>query len=901
MLGKKVNILVLTLLTLLSTATFAAVHTQYSSTVCSNTPYLFGCDKLTTNGAHSQTLGDSTVTVNLLFGALKATAYTATIEPGQTYLFGCQKLTADATETNTLQQTGCECDSTVTLTLTVQAPAPTPTSVTVAYTANIYDGETYLFGCQKLTAAGPYTETFQCVGGGDSIVNLTLNVNAVPVQDVTVAYTANIYDGETYLFGCQKLTVAGPYTETFQRVGGGDSIVNLTLNVNAVPVQKITVEYNTEIEVDQTYLFGCKTYKFTETGPQTLKDSVQAVNGGDSIIIVHLTVSAGGGGQMDTIVGYTASIMPGEIYLFGCKTYNAAGTYADTLPRIGVLGDSIINLTLTIGCTNDTVFMTTPVVACGMYHWAIDDQDYVNSGRYYYDNGPITPGSTCHEYYELNLTILEPAHGVDEVVGCDSVIFKGVKYTASTTVNDTLVGLAANGCDSIVTVTITVNQHATGTDAVEGCESVTFKGVTYTADAVVYDTIAGGAANLCDSIVAVTITVKHHAEGTDVVEGCESVTFKGVTYTADALVYDTIVGGAANLCDSIVAVTITIKHHAEGVDALEGCDSVIFKGVKYTADALVYDTIVGGAANGCDSIVAVTITVKHSTASEETAVACDSYEWNSNTYTASGDYTYTTTNAVGCDSVVTLHLTIHNSVATTEEAGEVCNAFYWAFADTLITNTGSYKHTEQTIHGCDSTVTLNVTINTPYVDTLEVRGYYGDRIIMINRNQINSIPGWDQALDSLDNGEGYVKWFKMQGATPDPTTDPQVAVGYFYTLETGDPLPAGMYYATVEIPASDAAKCGAIGTTEIYTVAGAAPAPALMPSLARPGEDIRVVNLDPKVETVIRVYTADGMLQQTFNVSEAESYTIQAGYNHGFYLVELVSDNMKSTLRYIVK
>ena len=90
MLGKKVNILLLTLLTLLSTATFAAVHTQYSTTVCSNTPYLFGCDKLKTSGAHSNTLGDSTVTVNLLFGALKATAYTATIEPGQIYLFGCQ-------------------------------------------------------------------------------------------------------------------------------------------------------------------------------------------------------------------------------------------------------------------------------------------------------------------------------------------------------------------------------------------------------------------------------------------------------------------------------------------------------------------------------------------------------------------------------------------------------------------------------------------------------------------------------------------------------------------------------------------------------------------------------------------------------------------------------------------
>ena len=192
MLGKKVNILLLTLLTLLSTATFAAVHTQYSTTVCSNQPYLFGCDTYTANGAPSNTLGtlgDSTVTVNLTFGSQKATAYTATIEPGQKYLFGCKQLTTDGDVwSNTLQQLACGCDSTVTVTLQVQASAPT--SVTVAYTANIYDGETYLFGCQKLTVAGPYTETFQRVGGGDSIgwqvrTRRRSNVSVVATRSLT--------------------------------------------------------------------------------------------------------------------------------------------------------------------------------------------------------------------------------------------------------------------------------------------------------------------------------------------------------------------------------------------------------------------------------------------------------------------------------------------------------------------------------------------------------------------------------------------------------------------------------------------------------------------------------------------------------------------------------------------
>ena len=306
-------------------------------------------------------------------------------------------------------------------------------------------------------------------------------------------------------------------------------------------------------------------------------------------------------------------------------------------------------------------------------------------------------------------------------------------------------------------------------------------------------------------------------------------------------------------------------------------------------------------ALGCDSVVTLHLTLKATSATEETAVDCDSYEWNGQTYTASGDYTFTTTNALGCDSVVTLHLTINKSVAVTETPDPVCYSYYWSEVDTTIVNTGSYTHVFQTIHGCDSTVTLNVTVNAPYVDTLEVRSYYGDRIIMINRHQINSIPGWTAALDSIDTGAGYVKWYKMSGATPDPETDEQVATGYYYTLPTGDPLPAGRYYATVEIPASGAAMCGALGTTEIYTVAGASPAPALMPSLARPGEEIKVINLDPKSETVIRVYTADGMLQATYTVSEADMYTLRAGYTNGFYLVEVVSDSMKSTLRYIVK
>ena len=65
-------------------------------------------------------------------------------------------------------------------------------------------------------------------------------------------------------------------------------------------------------------------------------------------------------------------------------------------------------------------------------------------------------------------------------------------------------------------------------------------------------------------------------------------------------------------------------------------------------------------AAGCDSIVTLDLTVLSPTTSTDVQTACDSFTWiDGNTYTASNNTaTYTLTNAAGCDSIVTLDLTI---------------------------------------------------------------------------------------------------------------------------------------------------------------------------------------------------------------------------------------------------
>ena len=78
--------------------------------------------------------------------------------------------------------------------------------------------------------------------------------------------------------------------------------------------------------------------------------------------------------------------------------------------------------------------------------------------------------------------------------------------------------------------------------------------------------------------------------------------------------------------------------------------------------------IAGGAASGCDSLVTLDLTISNAVNGIDTQIACDSYTWiDGNTYTTSNNtatFTIFGGSSSGCDSTVTLDLTINNSNST---------------------------------------------------------------------------------------------------------------------------------------------------------------------------------------------------------------------------------------------
>ncbi len=103
------------------------------------------------------------------------------------------------------------------------------------------------------------------------------------------------------------------------------------------------------------------------------------------------------------------------------------------------------------------------------------------------------------------------------------------------------------------------------------------------------------------------------------------------------------------------------------------------------------------------------------------ASSCLSYVWQGQTFTSSGIYTWTGTNSKGCDSSIRLYLTINTPTSSTTNIAE-CYGYNWNGVS--YSNSGSYTFHTINSKGCDSTAYLNLTINAPTSSIINITRCY---------------------------------------------------------------------------------------------------------------------------------------------------------------------------------
>jgi hypothetical protein len=107
-------------------------------------------------------------------------------------------------------------------------------------------------------------------------------------------------------------------------------------------------------------------------------------------------------------------------------------------------------------------------------------------------------------------------------------------------------------------------------------------------------------------------------------------------------------------------VYISCQGYAETITPVVCAGGSVTVGTSVYSVSGTYTDVFTSVMTGCDSTVTTVLTVMQPLESVLTETACFSYTLNSQTYTNSGTYVQNLTGTNGCDSTITLNLTINN-------------------------------------------------------------------------------------------------------------------------------------------------------------------------------------------------------------------------------------------------
>jgi len=299
--------------------------------------------------------------------------------------------------------------------------------------------------------------------------------------------------------------------------------------------------------------------------------------------------------------------------------------------------------------------------------------------------------------------------GNDTITSCHSYSGpSGTKnWTTSGNYSDTISSMM--GCDSVVTINLTVLDTSHSYISVNRCASYTSpsRNHTWFTSGNYADTLMNS--NSCDSIVFIDLSINNSSAFVPIL-ACSSYTSPSgrYTWTSTGVYQDTIPNNLG--CDSIMTIGLTIQNNSSTVNVSD-CFSYNSPSGKYvwTMDGTYFDTVPN--SHGCDSVIRFNIDITGPSSASLNIDRCDQFTSPSGNYTwnQTGTYMDTIPNAAGCDSVLTINLQIGRT--SSSESVAACDTFIIPGSGQIVTSNGFYTDTLQTSGGCDSVVSYQVTIS----------------------------------------------------------------------------------------------------------------------------------------------------------------------------------------------
>ena len=473
----------------------------------------------------------------------------------------------------------------------------------------------------------------------------------------------------------------------------------------------------------------------------------------------------------------TATICEGSVYTENGFNVSEAGTYTQTLQTINGC-DSIVTLNLTVN----------PLASTNLAAAICEGSVYSENGFNVNEAGTYTQTlqtiNGCDSIVTLNLTINPVASTNLMAAICEGSSYTENGFNASEAGTYTQNLQTVNGCDSVVTLTLTVNPVANTTLSATICEGSVYTENGFNASEPGTYTQNLQTVNGCDSIITLTLTVNPVANTNLTAAICEGSVYTENGFNASEAGTYTQNLQTVNGCDSIVTLNLTINPIESTNLTAAICDGSVYTENGFNVSEAGTYTQNLQTTNGCDSVVTLTLTVNSVESTTLSAAICEGSVYTENGFNASeaGTYTQNLQTVNGCDSIVTLNLSVNPAYSIAIDAsineGETYEENGFSESEA-----GTYVHTLQAENGCDSVITLNLTVNSSLND------------VVANAIEVSLYPNPAQSFVNMElSGEAsetMVQLFDIQGK-----------ILRTYTLENGkktlridlDGLPAACYY-----------------------------------------------------------------------------------------------------------
>ncbi|MBO4654799.1 MAG: hypothetical protein J5644_04560, partial [Bacteroidales bacterium] len=621
--------------------------------------------------------------------------------------------------------------------------------------------------------------------------------------------------GDTVAFACEFFTWHGKtYTKTpidppvYVMEGGNahgcDSTVVLHLTIGRVTGDTVAFACGSFTWYEETYTKdGDYTHKFVSS------------EGCDSVVTLHLTI-------------YESYFFEESAETCSSVPYVWSGHSGVTIPT--EVGNHVVwdSLKTVHGC--DSVYKLTLKVRKPFYEEqnaeTCDNVPYVWSGHsvaiptaagshVVWDSLKTADG--CDSVYRLALTIYPTYSVKDTQTVCENALpytWNGVTFTAASTQMATL--KTVHNCDSVVMMTLKVDEKFEQSEALTICRydlPYTWRDITFPVGTVtgVYDyhrTSSKG----CDSVVTLHLTVGEPFYEEQSAETCDHVPYvwsghSGVTIptaVGNHVVWDSL--KTVHGCDSVYKLTLKVRKPFYEEQNAETCDNVPY---VWTGHSVAIPTAAGShvvwdslkTADGCDSIYRLALTIYPTYSVKDTQTVCENalpYTWNGVTFTAAGTQMATLKTVHNCDSVVVMTLKVDEKFEQSE-ALTICRydlPYTWRDITFPVgTVTGVYDFHRTSSKGCDSVVTLHLTVGEPFYEEQSAETCSNVPYVWIGHSGV-SIPtevGSHVVWDSLKTVHGCDSVYKLTLKVRKPFYEEQNA-------ETCDNVPYVWTGHSVAIP-----------------------------------------------------------------------------------------------------